>query len=270
MSGESGKIVYYQFYSEIGYPIFIRFNQDVLGGFLPAFLLENKFSELSEQDTKKVEKLLNETKNARLLNIKLASPQVAQQIRRFVESDTFGPESVTPRDGYRLYRYRGEAAIIYSHLAKTWEMGVFENFGQDAFSTRVIINRFLAWALAPLGVISFWGVPVDEGVVILRQKESDGECVYLDLQKYQQLSLDGIRDINGMFQILRLDSVLKGRSIGMSREELISFLFQYCVYFDHSGLSYPIRQMINHLSRLAVGQVYPEENFRPRTELAME
>lgn len=267
MSGEGGKIVCYQFYSDMGYPIFIRFNQDAVGMHLPTFLAENRFTELPDTEVKQIDKLVRETPNARLLNIELASPHVASQINRFTESDTFGPESVTPRDGYRIYRYRCEAAIIFSHLSKTWEMGVFENFGEEPFTAKVIINRFLAWALAPQGIISFWGVPVDEGAVILKQSQSEGECVYIDVQRYIQLSLDGAKEIKGTFQILRLDSVLKGRSIGMTKEELLSFMYQYCAYFDHQGLSYPIRQIIHHLSRMAHGHVYPEENFRPRTAL---
>lgn len=265
MSGESGKIVCYQFYNELGLPIFVKFNQDLLGMNLCTFLESNRFKELPETEVKQIDKLVEETENAKLLNIELASPHVGNQIRHFSHTDSYGPESVTPRDGYRIYRFRNEAITIFSHRSKVWQMGVLENFGENVHSSRVIINRFLAWALVPFGIISFWGVPVDEGAVILRQSESEGECIYIDVQNYRQMSLDGIKECKGSFQILRLDHALKNRTIGMTKEELLSFLYQFCTYFDHDGLSYPIRQIIHHLSRLAVGQVYPEESFRPRT-----
>lgn len=270
MSGESGKMVCYQFYSDLGFPIFIRFNQDALSLHLSSFLEKNRFSVLPDTEAAQIDKLVDETENAKLLNIDLSSPQVAAQIRRFSETDTYGPESVTPRDGYKIYRYRNEAITIFSHRSKVWQMGVFENFGADEQAARIVINRFLAWALVPLGIISFWGVPVDEGAVVLKQSESAGECIYIDVKNYRQMSLDGIIQCKEAFQILRLDPVLKGRTIGMTKEELLSFLYQFCTYFDHGGLSYPIRQIIHHLSRLAIGQVYPEESFRPRTNLSAE
>ena len=151
-------------------------------------------------------------------------------------------------------------------------MGVLDSFTSESnlMTFRSILNRYLSWALVPMGIIGFWGVPVDEGVVILSQDESEGEAVFVDVLNSSVLSLDGQKTVKGPFNILRLDSTLHDRNIGMSREELISFMSQYCTYFDYSGLSYPVRQLIQHLSRVSIGLVYPRESFRPRTDLSMQ
>jgi hypothetical protein len=266
---ESGKIVCYQFSSDLGIPIFVRFNQDVVGVQLVTFLENNRFTLIPEKEISQIDKFIQETDNARLLNIELASAHVARQIRAISFTDSYGAESVTPRDGYRIYRYKNVAVTIFSHRSRMWEMGVLEGFGESGFEARVVINRFLAWALAPMGMISFWGVPVDEGIVILKQRESEGEWGYVDAQNLRQISLDGVKEHRSSFEILRLDPVLKVMTIVMIKVELLSFLYHYCVYFEHNGLSYPIRQMIHHLSRLSFGHVYPEENFRPRTDLSV-
>jgi hypothetical protein len=131
------------------------------------------------------------------------------------------------------------------------------------------MNRYLSWALAPLGIIGLWGVPVDEGVVVMSQKNAGGEGVFIDINRRVIMGLDGVKPIKGRFQLLRLDSTLKGRSITMSKEELLSFLMAHIIYFDYDGPSIPVRQMVQTLLTLARGIVYPRENYRPRSGLSL-
>ena len=99
--------------------------------------------------------------------------------------------------------------------------------------------------------------------------ESKGEAVFIDVKALQMLSIDGVKKLRPHFKILRLDSTLHGRNIKMSTEELLSFLSSHCTYLDSSGLSVPVRQVIQTLSKMTEGLVHPEESFRPRTDLSL-
>lgn len=265
------KYTYFQFFKELDLPLYVRVE---LGRFAPelvTMLATSRFEELSESEGKKVLKGLKDRKNSRLLTINEAGIGVARQLGISVDGDRFGPETIIPRDGYRIYRYRGLALMIYSFNALEWEMGALSHLGQKDRSeyTRIVLNRFLSLALAPFGFLGLWGVPVDEGIVVMKSQESKGEAVFIDLLGRQILTLDGARPLKGHFSILKLDPVLKGRNIKMSPEELLGFLTLHCTYLDYQGPSVPIRQLIQTLSKTAEGLIHPKESFKPRTDLSL-
>ena len=266
------KMVCFQYFKEMELPVYIKYDDALLPIELKQILLDHNFSQLDEKQTLAIEEHVEKTPNAKLLNIEIASPILSSQILSYSETDTYGKESVTPKDGYNIYRYRGGCVMLYSFNSSEWKMGVLESFSSttDLMTFRSILTRYLSWALVPHGIIGFWGVPIDEGVVILNQEESQAEAIFIDVLNSTILSLDGKTQVRGLFTILRLDSTLHGRNIGMRREELFSFLTQYCTYFDYSGLSYPVRQLIQHLSRISTGIIYPRESFRPRTDLSIQ
>jgi len=150
-------------------------------------------------------------------------------------------------------------------------MGCFDNFAEDTndYSFKVIINRYLSWAMAPLGLAGFWGVPVDEGMVVMSEQGSRGEATFVDLNNQRIISIEGQQKMKARFNILRLNNAIKGRNIRMSQEELLSFLTMNSTYFDDHGLSVPIRQIIQMLTRAATGLIHPEESFRPRADLSL-
>jgi hypothetical protein len=150
-------------------------------------------------------------------------------------------------------------------------MGCLSNFGEGSALSdyRCIINRYLSWALVSEGIIGFWGVPVEEGMVILKRKESQGEAVFIDVREGRTFSIDGATPMKPGFTILRLDSILKDKNITMSREQLISFLTVNSTFFDYQGLNVPVRQAIVSLAKIAEGIVHPRESFKPRTDLSL-
>ena len=265
---EEKKFTYYQFRSELGLPVFIKVDSGSFTESFPAFLKEMGFTPLEE--SKALSALKDESKG-RVLHITEASPIVASQISTPSESDRFGQERITPANGYRIYRYKGFALMIYSFAFSEWQLGVFPNFGAEGseLACRSVINRFLSWALSPLGIVGFWGVSFDDGIVIFRQGVSQGEAVYLDVIKKLLISVEGVRKMPTRLQILRLDPSLHGRNIKMSSEELLGFLSTSCTYFDYESFSVPVRQMIQAVSKQAEGLIYPKESFRPRTDLSL-
>lgn len=268
---EKTKYIYFQYFKDAGLPIFIKTEAAAFGMTLQDFMAKMKFQLIPEKDHAGVENLIRSQTHARVLSITEATHLVAKQIEQTAESDKYGPESITPKEGYKVYRYKGCALIVYSFGAKEWQMGCYENFGskKTELASRIVLNRFLSWALAPLGIVGFWGVPIDDGVVVQRSAEAVGEAVFFDVMAKKIFTLDGEKKWNAKFKILRLDPILKGRNIKMSGEELLSFLSSHTSFFDYSGLSVPVRQMIQVIAKSTEGLVHPQESFKPRTDLSL-
>jgi hypothetical protein len=260
---------YFQYHRDHNYPIYLRIQLNQFDPNLPNLLSKMHFVPLSEDEAKGVGQVLEEQSKARILTIKIASNKVARHVDYAVESDRFGPESIMPKEGYRLYRYKNMGLMVYSFVTQNWELGAHVNFGSEdkTLTSRTILNRYLAWSLYSFGVVGIWGVPVDEGIVVLGQRESEGEAVYIDLKNYKVLSEDGVSFFPSRFKILRLDSTLSDRNIVMNQGQLSSFLATQSTFMDYSGLNIPIRQLIKTLSGLAEGVVHPRDLFRPRTDL---
>jgi hypothetical protein len=270
MSNETS-IRLYQFNKDLNLPIYVKYDAQVLDGNIAQFLVGVGFSELKEKELDAAYDNISSDSSAKLLTINHAQSNAARQIESALESDRFGAESITPKDGHRIYRYKKHAILIFSHAVKEWEMGVYQDFGSqnNILAYRSIMNRFLSWSLAPLGIIGFWGGPIDEGLVVLKQLESNGEAVFIDIRKSFMITIDGVVNLPGRFEIVRLDPHLKGRTKRMATEELLSFLSTYTTYIDYNGLSIPIRQLIRSLSKSAFGSLHPIETFKPRTDLSL-
>ena len=268
---ENENWTYFQWNQEAGYPVYVRCDLTQFGAEMLTLLAQMRFTEIEPTKLQEVQQHLDSNPYGRVLSIKQAGQNVAKQIDQVAESDRYGAESIVPKEGYNVYRYRGVGLLVYAFSHMEWELGCFNSFGkaEDRIIYHSIMNRFLSWALAPLGVIGFWGVPVDEGMVVLRQKESRGETVYLDVKKRKLLSLDGVSEMKPRFKILRLDPNLNGRNIKMSSEELLCFLSVQSTYFDYRGLSVPVRQLICTLAVSTEGLVHPQESFKPRTDLSL-
>jgi hypothetical protein len=268
---EEGPWAYFQFYKSLSLPIFIKCEQSLALPEWIDFLKQNQFEQLNAEEIKKLLPTLGGLKHGRILKIVEATPVVAQQIRQIQEQDRYGDESIIPREGFKVYRYKNRAMMMYSLLAGEWNCGLIreEKLMDQKMAWRSILNRFLGLALAPLGMVGFWGVPVEQGVVVMKQNESFGEAIFMDLKQHRILTLDGLLKIKSQFRIMRLDAVLKGRNVRMSPEELLSFLMVHCTYFDYPGLIVPIRQLVQQIAKTAEGLVHPRENFKPRTDLSL-
>lgn len=274
---DESKMLYFQYFKEEDYPVFIAFEQEDFPSSTVEFIESLGFSLLTQTDAQHWQAKFAQRdhgEHARLLIMRRASSTVARQIEMSRPNDRFGQESLIAKDGHKVYRYRGVAMMVVSSFAHTWEMGCYETFGQCLSTTddvddqlmpyRIVMNRFLSWALAPLGVVGFWGIPVDEGAVVLQMKESKGETFYLDIFKRKCLSVDGVKTMNRKFEMLRLDSTLRDRQVVMRPDELSSFLSTRSSFMHEAGPTVPVRQVINSLAKTCQGVVYPRERFTPR------
>lgn len=269
MSDLTLKNSFFQFQPEQQYPIYIKCNPKLYDSHLLNLLKECGFSLLGPAD----EKIMTETnsnKNTRILYIQEASPKVGGQIGQFVDGDRYGPESITPVQGHKVYRYQGHGLMVFSLTSQEWELGVFPSFGspQEKLAHKTMIYRFLALALSHLGAAGFWGLPVEEGFLISKQSESISESIFIDIKKSLLIFTGKAEKIRGPINIFRLDPSLKEGKIKMTKEELLSFLMARCLYFDYGGLSIPIRQVILAISRVSQGRICSDKKYARRTDLS--
>ena len=263
---------WFVFQKDLNLPIYIRCSLDEFHPNLVAFLSSMKFTELSEKEVHETKTQMKSNTNARILEIKLSNAAVAQQIRFAIESDMYGVESIVPRDGHRVYRYKEVAIILYSFGLGEWVLGCFKNFGtgEDKTAYKCVLNRYLSWALAPMGIVGFWGKVTDAGIVVLKQRESQGEALFLDIQGHRSISSNGIEALHAGSKILRRDDTLgKGQVVRMQREQLTSFLLQYTSYLDYSGPSVSIKQALQEIGQGLEGVIYSEEVSKTQTDLPL-
>ena len=259
-------IKYFQYQKGHKLPIFVKFDSTSFGNDLVTVLTALRFNESSETEFNDASK---QSPHARILDIQEASPAVARQIAYVAGSDRYGAESIVPKEGYRVYRHKNVALIIYAFSAKEWTMGCESHFGSDEKDCRVVLNRYLTWALAPLGVVGFWGVPVEEGIVVMNQRDSVGEAVFIDVRGRRTFSIDGSSRMKARFRVIRLDGTLHNKNLKMNSSEMMAFLAASTSYIDSQGLSVGVRQMIQSLSRDVEGLVHPRDSFKPRTDLSL-
>ncbi len=265
------KKIYFQYQKELNLPVYICIEPLAFEQRFSDFLSEIKFTKLSDKEEIEAKKHIATHKHSRVLQIGEATAGVSRQIQMSTESDRYGLESIIPKDGYRVYRYKNIALMIYSFAAKEWQLGCYTNFGnkENLVHSRAVINRFLSWALSPLGILGIWGVKIDDGIVAQRLFDSKGEAIFIDINNQRILTVDGVKKMTPRFKVLRLDPTLKNRNIRMTNEEFLSFLYSHCSYFDYAGPTVPVRQLIQALAKISEGLVHPQESFRPRTDLSL-
>jgi hypothetical protein len=253
---------YYQFNKDLGYQIYLRFEDLEFETQLGDVLGIMGFDKVERDNVKNINFDPLQTK---VLKITKASPGVSRQITRsdFL-SDKYGPESVSKNGRYNVYRYKKVAMMVFSENSGLWELGIKDIGNHDAL--RVIFTRFLSYALAPVGVVGFWGVPVDEGFVVMSPKAANFEAIFVDIKKNVVITFDGVKSIDHELQILRLDSTLANEARPMSREALISFLTVNTNYLSQYGLSSKIKNALYAICKIADAYIYPQENFKPRQE----
>jgi hypothetical protein len=259
---------FFQFKKENDYPIYIKCQVQHFGPELLSFLKNMGFEKLSDTEREEVEQNMDVIPDCRVLLLTEASPLVARQIDQPQETDQYGKESLIPKEGYKIYRYKSHAMVIYSYVSIEWQMACFSDFGVEEDQNqayRTIINRYLSWSLAPMGIVGFWGVPVKEGIVVMKQEDSIGEAVFFDMNNGLLLSMDGIKKVSPRFKILRLENNLRVKNKRMSKEELMGFLSHHTTFMDNRGMTVPVRQMVQVLAQTVEGMIHPKESFNPKS-----
>lgn len=256
------KLSYYQFKSKLNYQVFLRFEDAALEAQLAETLEIMGFDLLDEDTFKQLDFKRYKTK---ILKISRASLNVAKQISQMNHlNDKFGAESLNQMGSYDIYRFRDVGMMIYSEINPMWELGLKTTDNKEAI--RCILTRFLSFAFTATQtqVVGFWGVPVDQGVVLMSPKKSNYEAVFFDLARNEIVCYGQVKAIESEVEILRLDESFSNNMKVMTREELLSFLSVSTCHLSYSELNQNIREVIFKICHMSKGFVYPEENFKPR------
>ena len=173
MSATSAKTIFFQWQKDHGYPVFLRMGSEMMEGRLQKLIGDLGFIEIPEADHKKIPANRPGTK---ILTLSRASTRVTQRVMLPDSLDRFGHESLTYQGETQIYVYRRLGMMVFSTASSMWELGLASQLEttEDLMGLRVVLNRFLAWALAPMGVIGFWGVATTEGLVAMKQNQSFG------------------------------------------------------------------------------------------------
>lgn len=264
-NAQNENLTYYQFQKEIDFSLFVKASTVVLSEALKQTLKNVGFEEISAKEFKEKDLQRYKTK---ILTIKEANHKVARQISQsFLGMEKYGSENLTSQGNYEVYRFKNVGMMVFSQMTYEWELGLI-NTENNLEETRVMLTRFITWALVEQGILAFWGIPVEEGLVVMSQKESAGEAVFIDMENNKIITQEGTKKLPAYLQILRLDSTLKSQTKVMSPEELLSFLTTNVSFFTVSNLPYELMRNIRNLVLFSEGIIYPQENFEPRSEAA--
>jgi hypothetical protein len=204
------------------------------------------FTQLPEAESKKIPLQKSHT---RILTVQQGSPRVQQQINGSDLMDRYGHENLSLQQGTPLYCYRKVGLMAFPMGKTLWDLAIHQDITQtdQMVGMRVILVRFLAQSLSEFGVLCYWGAVKDDSLIIMKQAQSYGEAVLIDLQKKVVFSNGGELKINSSLKIIRKDKDVKV-STPMSREELISFLSVSNCLLSFNGLTTSMRKSIYDLS----------------------
>ena len=266
------KLTYFQYQKSLHMPIYVRANLEHFDPFLPKLLDEMSFERLSEEEAVEVPERVERKVGGRLLTLEEASPIAAKKIDFMGELGMYGDESVVPGYGCRVYRYRSVAMMPYSYQSPLWGLGCFKDFGSEGkiVSSRIVLNRFLSYALAPMGILGFWAESLNEGMALLTQKRSLGKVVFVDVKNESVLVSGGFARMGSRFKVFRMGSQYLNRDVQMKPEALISCLFAHLAYMDYGESVVPVRQVIQMLAKLVTGVDCSPSNFHSISNLSLQ
>lgn len=244
--------IYFQWQKAHGYPVFLRMEKVIMEGRLQKLVSDLGFQEVSLAEQKRMPLDRSSTKVLTLTN---ASPRVAREICAPDTLARFGSETLSHRGGAQIYLYRHVGMMVFSPSSTHWELGIASELEttEDLMGLRVVLNRYLSWALAPHGLIGFWGVATNEGFVVMKQGQSFGEAVFVDVSRRLTFSSSGSKELLSGFVILRAD---RPGHTGhkLNREELISFLSTQTTYLSLGSMPGQLSRACLYLGTIAHGE----------------
>lgn len=248
---EATKWTYFQYRKQFDYPVYIRFKQDDLNSKFHHILKELGFADLNEVETKKIP--LHKS-NTRLLTVQEASSRLQLQINGPNLLDKYGLESLSLQLGMPVYTYR-KVGVMGMPLTKTlWDLAINPELTQtdQLVGLRVILIRFISQALAEQGILCYWGTVKDDTVVVMKQADSFGEAILIDIHKSMIFSNGGEMKLGNKLKILRKDKEIH-QSRQMSREDVIGFMSVSTCLLSFSGITHAMKKAIYDLSSTVSG-----------------
>jgi hypothetical protein len=237
---------YYQYRKLHQYPIFVRVNADDVNPKFQHLLGEMGFSLLTDLEVKKISL---QKAHSRILTVQSAGPRVEKQIMGSDLLDKYGLENLSYMNSLPVYTYRKVGLLAMPMNRNLWDLAVSSEISHtdQMVGLRVVLARFLASALADMGVLCYWGTVKDGAVLLMKQGQSFGESVLIDVERKTVFSQGGEMRIGNNLKLIRRD--VEGKhSPHMSREDLISFLSVNSCLLSFTGVTPAMKRSIYSLS----------------------
>jgi hypothetical protein len=249
-SAEKNCVVYH-FRPDLGYPIFLQFNDLELEQEMQFVIHELGFA-ISKKDT--LDQAAKE-RRFRLLKISGASSKVLKKITSYSQhSFGLGQELVENFGYYEVYVMMKYSMMIMSQSSPHWEIALnkdriitrgHEVETQNAL--RLCLNRFLASALAFMEVMAFWGKIQNKTTIISAQAEANNHCVFIDVVKNKIFS-----NAQNALAIEQAKIAIANPHNALIKEELFGILASRALYFSSGQI--PKAFMIQQIARLIKDQ----------------
>lgn len=255
---EAIKWSYFQYRKSYDYPIYIRFKQEELNPKFSHVLNELGFNILSDNESKKISLHRPLTK---ILTIQEASSRLQQQINGSDLLDKYGSESLSLQLGMPVYTYR-KVGVMGLPLSKIlWDLAINPDLSHtdQMIGLRVILVRYLSQALAEQGVLCYWGTVKDDAIIVMKQLQSFGEAVLIDVNKRVVFSNGGEMRLGSSVKIIRKDKEVR-TPLQMSREDIIGFLSVSTCLLSFNGITHAMKKAIYELSINTSGSYAVSEN----------
>lgn len=255
---EVTKWTYFQYRKNHNYPIYIRFKLDEIKSKFTHLLDEIGFMPLDEAEVKRVSLQKIHTK---ILTIQEANPRLQQRINSSDSLDKYGHEVLSIQMGLPIYTYRKVGIMGFSLNKTLWDLFINPEIThtEQMVGLRVLFVRFLSHALSDQGVLCYWGTVKDDTIIVMKQGQSFGEAVIIDLKKHMVFSNGGEMKLGSSAKIVRKDKEMRS-STYMSREDLIGFLSVSTCLLSFSGITASMKKSIYELSSMTTATYAIGEN----------
>jgi len=236
----------YQFRKNAGYPVYLRLKQDDLNSKYAHLFQEMGFTLLNEAEVKKIK--LNEP-YLKILSVRKASPSYMQLINSSDILDEFGQESLGLYSNVPSYTFRRVGIMLLPKGKVIWELSINPEISQtdQMVGFRIMLVRFLSLALADQGIISYWGTVKDGTIIMMKQAQSFGEAVFIDMKKKFIFSNGGEMQFSTPLKIIRKDKQAQS-TFHLTREDLIGFLSVSTCLLTFTGITQSMKKNIFELS----------------------
>lgn len=243
---ETIKWNYFQYRKDYNYPTYVRILQDDLNAKYTHLFNELGFSPVLETDIKKIPLHKSQTK---ILTIQNASSRLQQVINGSDLMDKYGMESIAIQGGMPTYTFRKVGMMGLPMGRNLWDLALSSeiNHTDQMIGLRVILVRFIASALSDLGLLSYWGTVKNDSIILMKQGQSFGEAVIIDMNKRVIFWNGGEVKLTSSLKIIRKDKEQNSSSL-MSREDLIGFLSVSTCLLSFTGVTPAMKKAIYELS----------------------
>lgn len=243
---ETVKWNYFQYRKNHDYPVYVRFKQDELNPKYSHLLSEIGLSSLTEAESKKIQLHRSHTK---VLTVQHASSRLQLQINGSDLLDKYGSESLSLQMGMPVYTYRKVGVMGVPQTKTLWDLAINPDIShtEQMVGLRIMMVRFLSQALAEQGVLCYWGTVKDDTVIVMKQAQSFGEAVLIDVNKKVIFSNGGEMKLGSSLKLLRKDKDVKTAG-HLSREEIISFLSVSTCLLSFNGITHSMKKAIYEIS----------------------